>query len=134
MDTLVSVIHVITALVLIALVLVQDSKGDALGGSFGGGGGSNSLLGSTGATTLVQKATRWTAVVFAATSLTLTLMSKNTKSVIDSYTPATSATTAAKTPVNGAAPGATTPTQAATTPAAAATSSSPSTTMAPLKK
>lgn len=136
MDTLVSVIHVITALVLIALVLVQDSKGDSLGGSFGGGGGSNSLLGATGATTLVQKATRWTAVVFAATSLSLTLMSKNTKSVIDSYAPSATTQapgTPATTPANAAAATPGSAPAPKTASAATATSSSPSTTVAPKK-
>ena len=38
MDTFVAVVHIITAVILIALVLVQDSKSDGLGGAFGGGG------------------------------------------------------------------------------------------------
>jgi preprotein translocase subunit SecG len=130
MDTFVSVIHVITALVLIALVLVQDSKGDALGGTFGGGG-SNSLLGATGATTLVQKATRWAGAVFAVTSISLTLISKNNKSVIDNYLPAA---TAPATPANGATPPAPTEKQDAAAAATATSSSTSSTTTLAPKK
>jgi preprotein translocase subunit SecG len=98
MDTFVAIVHVITALVLIALVLVQDSKSDGLGGAFGGGG-SNSILGATGASTLAQKMTRGAAVLFAVTSLSLTIISKQNHSVVDSLAPA-----AATPPPVGAAP------------------------------
>ncbi len=92
MDTLVGIIHVITALVLISLVLLQDSKGDGVGGAFGGGT-SNSVLGATGGTTLAQKMTRWAAIIFAVTSLSLTALSRKPKSVVDSL-PATATATA----------------------------------------
>jgi preprotein translocase subunit SecG len=72
--TLVAVIHVIAAIILIGLVLVQDSKG-AMGGSFGGGGSSNSILGPTGAPNFLEKATRYIAILFAVTSMFLTKMS-----------------------------------------------------------
>lgn len=104
MDTLVGIIHVITALVLISLVLLQDSKGDGVGGAFGGGT-SNSVLGATGATTLAQKMTRWAAIVFAITSISLTVLSRKPKSVVDNMpaVPAASApatTDATTTPVD----------------------------------
>lgn len=113
MDTLIGIIHVITALILISLVLLQDSKGDGVGGAFGGGT-SNSVLGATGAATLAQKMTRWAAVVFAITSISLTAVSRRPKSVIDSM-PATAAA-----PVDAAAAGGTpapgsTPADAAST-------------------
>lgn len=93
MDTLVAVVHVITALILIALVLLQDSKSDGLGGAFGGGG-SNSILGATGGATLAQKMTRGAAIVFAITSLSLTVISRGNKSVVDNLpTPPPAATT-----------------------------------------
>lgn len=94
MDTLIAVVHVLTALVLIALVLLQDSKSSGLGGAFGGGG-SNSILGATGATTLAQSLTRWAAIVFAVTSLSLTLISKKNKSVVDSFVAPPAATSTA---------------------------------------
>jgi preprotein translocase subunit SecG len=82
METFVTVLHIVVALILISLVLLQDSKGGA-GGAFGGGG-SQSVLGAVGATTLAQKLTRWTAVAFAGTCIALSIFSSKTgKSVID---------------------------------------------------
>lgn len=83
METLIAVVHVLTALALIALVLLQDSKSDGLGGAFGGGG-SNSILGATGGATLAQKITRGAAVVFALTSIGLTMVTNKRSSVVDS--------------------------------------------------
>jgi preprotein translocase subunit SecG len=91
MDTFVAILHVITAVVLIALVLLQDSKG---GGGLGsmGGGGSNSLMGATGAATLAQKMTRYAAVIFAITSISMTVLSRQSSSVVDNLVaPAASA-------------------------------------------
>lgn len=83
METFVAVLHIAVALILITLVLLQDTKSGSVGGAFGGGG-SNSVLGATGATTLAQKMTRWTAVIFAVTSIALTVFSaKQHKSVVD---------------------------------------------------
>lgn len=83
MMTFVAVVHILVALVLIGLVLIQDSKGGGLGIG-GGGGGSSSLLGATGAQTLAAKMTRWMGVVFAITCITLSLMTVGGKrSVVD---------------------------------------------------
>jgi preprotein translocase subunit SecG len=78
----VTVLHLVVAVTLVVLILLQDSKG---GGVLGvGGGGANSLLGATGAQTLFAKMTRWVAIVFAITCLYLTYStSKSAKSVID---------------------------------------------------
>lgn len=83
MMTLVAVVHIICALVLIILVLIQDSKSSgALG--MGGSSGSNSILGATGAQSLAAKMTVWAAILFACTCLGLTFFSANAnKSVVD---------------------------------------------------
>ena len=83
MMTFVAVLHLVVAFILIGLVLIQDSKG---GGALGiGGGGSNSLLGATGAQTLWAKLTRVVALVFAITCISLTyLTAQKTRSVIES--------------------------------------------------
>ncbi len=89
MLTLVTLIHVIFCLLLIALVLLQDPKSSGTGGVFGGGG-ANSVLGSTGAVTFLTRLTRYSAIVFGVTCLVLSLLSKpNSGSVLDSL-PATS--------------------------------------------
>lgn len=94
METLVAVIHIVTAFVLILLILLQDSKSGSLGGAFGGGG-SNSVLGATGATTLAQKMTRGAAVIFAVTSILLTVYSsRGNRSVLDSLGASAPAATA----------------------------------------
>jgi preprotein translocase subunit SecG len=104
METFVAVLHLIIALLLIVLVLVQDSKTGSLGGAFGGGG-SNSVFGATGASTLAQKLTRWTAVIFAGTCIALTMMSaRSHKSVIDLAMPAAATTAPATSPESAAAP------------------------------
>jgi preprotein translocase subunit SecG len=65
MTNFIGIIHIVVAIALIILVLIQDSKSDgALG--MGGSSGSNSLLGATGAQTLAGKMTVWTAVIFAS--------------------------------------------------------------------
>lgn len=83
METFLTVTHLLVALILIVLVLVQDSKGGSVGGAFGGGG-SQSILGATGAATIAQKLTRVVAILFAITCIALTIHStgKN-KSVMD---------------------------------------------------
>ena len=112
METFVAIIHVITALVLIALVLLQDSKSDGLGGAFGGGG-SNSILGATGGATLAQKLTRGAAVVFALTSLSLTTMANRHSSVVDNLSNVP-ATTAPAVPVGASSPTSTSTTSTST--------------------
>lgn len=83
METFVTVLHLVVAIILISLVLIQDTKSGSVGGAFGGGG-SSSILGATGATTLAQQITRWTALIFALTSIALTIFSARAhKSVMD---------------------------------------------------
>lgn len=83
MTNFIGIFHILAALVLIVLVLIQDSKSDgALG--IGGSSGSNSLLGATGAQSLAGKLTVWAAVIFAITCLTLSVLTAgNTKSVVE---------------------------------------------------
>ncbi len=87
MEAFVTVFHIVTAMILIALVLLQDTKSSSVGGAFGGGT-SNSVLGATGAATLAQQLTRWVAVVFALTSIALSIFAvQANKSVLDSAPP-----------------------------------------------
>lgn len=81
METFISIVHIIVALFLILLVLIQDSKGGGLG--MMSGGNSNSVLGTAGAENIIAKMTRWTAVVFAGTCIGLTIWNaKSTRSVL----------------------------------------------------
>jgi preprotein translocase subunit SecG len=118
MEAFIAVLHIIVALVLIGLVLIQDTKSGSVGGAFGGGG-SNSVLGATGATTLAQKVTRWTAAIFAISCLTLSVFStRTTSSVLDSAVGGGAIPQAATLPTPAAATTGAAP-SAATSPAAA---------------
>ena len=64
------IIHVIVCIALILIVLLQTGKGADMGAAFGGGG-SQTLFGSTGASTFLSKATTVAAIVFMLTSLAL---------------------------------------------------------------
>ncbi|MGD9331534.1 MAG: preprotein translocase subunit SecG [Desulfobacterales bacterium] len=76
MSIIVIVIHIIVCIALILIVLLQTGKGADMGAAFGGGS-SQTLFGSTGASTFLSKATTFAAVVFMLTSLTLAYMSGN---------------------------------------------------------
>ncbi len=63
-------LHLIVCFALIMIVLLQTGKGADMGAAFGGGS-SQTLLGSSGASTLLSKATTIVAIVFMLTSLAL---------------------------------------------------------------
>ncbi len=73
METLIWVIHVLTAVVLIGLVLVQHGKGADMGAAFGSGS-AGSLFGSSGSANFLSRSTAVAATVFFITSMTLTYM------------------------------------------------------------
>ncbi len=101
MLTFISVLHIVIALFLILLVLIQDSKGGGLGVM---SGGSQSVLGASGADNLIAKATRWTGLMFAGTCIALTLYNaKGNKSVLDGM-PASAVPAAPTAPVTADAP------------------------------
>jgi len=70
MDILLHVVHVLTALGLIGLILIQHGKGADAGASFGGGA-SQSFFGSAGSANFLTRATAILATVFMLTSLAL---------------------------------------------------------------
>ena len=85
MYNFITVIHVMMAFALIiAIVIFQTSKGSALS-MFGGGG--DALFNSASGTSFIKKFTMGAAVIFAATSLLLTVMSNNNRmrSVVQQY-------------------------------------------------
>ena len=74
------------------LVLLQDSKGGAMGFIGGGGGGSDTVFGTGGASSFLAKGTRWVAILFAASCLTLTYLSTaSNSSVTDDFIPTATA-------------------------------------------
>ncbi len=70
------ILHVVVCVALIMIVLLQTGKGADMGAAFGGGG-SQTLFGSTGASTFLSKATTVAAIIFMLTSLVLAYLSSN---------------------------------------------------------
>ncbi len=73
METLVWVVHVLTAVVLIGLVLIQHGKGADMGAAFGSGS-AGSLFGSSGSANFLSRSTAIAATIFFITSLSLTYL------------------------------------------------------------
>jgi preprotein translocase subunit SecG len=76
MSILLIIIHVIVCIALIMIVLFQTGKGADMGAAFGGGS-SQTLFGSTGASTFLSKATTAAAIIFMVTSLGLAYLSSH---------------------------------------------------------
>lgn len=71
MENVVLIVHLILALCLIGIVLLQRSEGGGLGMGSGGGGG---LVSARGAATALGKLTWAFAIAFIITSITLTII------------------------------------------------------------
>jgi preprotein translocase subunit SecG len=76
MSVLLIIVHIVVCIALIMIVLLQTGKGADMGAAFGGGS-SQTLFGSTGASTFLSKATTVAAVVFMLTSLSLAYISSH---------------------------------------------------------
>lgn len=79
MENLILVIHVLAALGVIGLVLLQHGKGADMGASFGSGA-SGSLFGVSGSSNFMSRATAICVLVFFTTSLTLAYLSSHKSS------------------------------------------------------
>ena len=74
-ETLVLVFHVLAALAVIGLVLIQHGKGADAGAGFGGGA-SSTVFGSGGAGNFLQRMTTGIAIAFFLTSFGLAFYAK----------------------------------------------------------
>ena len=124
MTILLTILHVVVSIFMVAVVLLQSGKGAEMGASFGSSG-SQSVFGAGGGTSFLSKMTTGAAIIFMLTSLTLAYISglPSSSSIMSGKTkPAP----AAKVPVQvppapaGQAPAAPTPGHPAVTPAAPA--------------
>jgi len=80
--TILTVIHILAALGIIGLVLIQHGKGADAGAAFGAGaagGVSGSVFGAQGSGNFLSRSTAILATVFFVTSLSLAYMSQTTK-------------------------------------------------------
>jgi preprotein translocase subunit SecG len=80
MENVVLIIHLLLALGLIAVVLLQRSEGGGLG--MGGGGGGGAMTGRAAATAL-GKVTWILAIAFIITSITMTIMAAQKSTLLD---------------------------------------------------
>jgi preprotein translocase subunit SecG len=75
MEQLIIVAHVVAAIAIIALILIQQGRGADMGASFGGGG-SQTVFGPAGSGTVLTRATAGLAALFFATSFCLAIVAK----------------------------------------------------------
>ncbi|WP_306604435.1 preprotein translocase subunit SecG [Azonexus sp.] len=92
-------VHILVALVIIALVLMQHGKGADMGAAFGSGA-SGSLFGASGSANFLSRTTGVLAAVFFLTSLTLAYIAsdkpKTTGSLMQESVQSVPASTAAQ--------------------------------------
>jgi preprotein translocase subunit SecG len=81
MQTLITVIHVITCILLILVVLLQSGRGGGLSSTFGGA--SAAVFGGRGAGDFMTRVTSGAAMVFFVTSFTLATLSSRQRSAVE---------------------------------------------------
>jgi preprotein translocase subunit SecG len=79
MEQIILIVHLLVALTIIGLIMLQQGKGADMGASFGSGG-SQTLFGSDGSGNVLTKATGWLVVLFFSSSFGLALIA-NQKTV-----------------------------------------------------
>ena len=82
MEQIILAAHLLIALAIIGLIMLQQGKGADMGASFGAGG-SQTLFGSDGSGNVLTKATAWLVVLFFATSFSLALLVSKRSVVAD---------------------------------------------------
>jgi preprotein translocase subunit SecG len=80
LQSLMLAVHVLTAVAIIVLVLLQQGKGADMGAAFGTGS-AGSVFGAAGSANFLSRSTAVAATVFFATSVALTYYSAKTPSV-----------------------------------------------------
>lgn len=76
METVVVIVHVIVAIAIVGLVLLQQGKGADAGASFGAGS-SQTVFGSSGSGNFLVRATTIAATIFFVTSLSLAIFARS---------------------------------------------------------
>jgi preprotein translocase subunit SecG len=116
-------LHIIACLFLIAVVLLQQGKGQDLASAFGGGG-TQTAFGPRGSANILSRTTTVLAGVFMITSLALTMLRPTQSSVLETLPAASPSPTASASPQ--ATPASPAPSPAATPSAPESPAPSPS--------
>lgn len=86
MEKIILIVHMLTALAIIGMILLQQGKGAEAGASFGAGA-SQTVLGSAGGWNFFSKVTGILATVFFVTSFGLAIIAKENAKVGDDILP-----------------------------------------------
>ena len=82
MEQMILILHVLAALAIIGLIMIQQGKGADMGASFGAGA-SQTLFGSSGGGNILTSSTSWLVALFFATSFGLAVIAKNQSVAVD---------------------------------------------------
>ena len=82
MEQIILVVHLVTALAIIGLIMLQQGKGADMGASFGAGA-SQTLFGSDGSSNVLTRGTTWLVVLFFSTSFGLAILANQKSTVVD---------------------------------------------------
>ena len=80
MTTAISIVHILAAIALVLIVLLQTGRGSEIGAAFGSGA-SQTLFGSSGTSGFMTRVTTVVVVIFMLTSLVLAMMYSSGRSV-----------------------------------------------------
>lgn len=90
MENFILVVHVLLALGIIGLIMIQQGKGAEAGASFGSGS-SQTVFGAAGTGNFFSRMTGILAAIFFVTSVALAVVAKKTSVIDEDFLPATSA-------------------------------------------
>ena len=82
MEQIILVVHLLVALAIIGLIMLQQGKGADMGASFGAGA-SQTLFGSSGSANVLTRGTAWLVALFFASSFSLALLANQKSAVVN---------------------------------------------------
>lgn len=82
MEQIILIVHLVVALGIIGLIMLQQGKGADMGASFGAGA-SQTLFGSDGSGNVLTRATAWLVTLFFASSFGLALLANQKSAPVD---------------------------------------------------
>lgn len=86
MENFILVVHVLLALGIIGLIMLQQGKGAEMGASFGSGS-SQTVFGAAGTGNFFSRMTGILAAIFFVTSVTLAVVAKKTSVIDENFVP-----------------------------------------------
>jgi preprotein translocase subunit SecG len=82
LEQVILIVHLLLALAIIGLIMLQQGKGAEMGASFGAGA-SQTLFGSSGSGNVLTRTTAWLVAFFFASSFGLAVMAKQKTEISD---------------------------------------------------